>query len=360
MKNLPGFVDSAVIEDDEPIELSSDNEDDEPVNIKRNKKRKRPPSPSPPPLDAIMHDELADESFDESIGCPSPYKTPITLQFNIPLGFHGPLVVKLDRNLLINTAEGVAHNMWHGFQSQSLWNKDKTATSKFDTPMTTVTAHKTGFCDLPPELRNNVYRYIFVNKGSSLRFPPTSEWCPETFCRSAQFLRTCRLVHSEGCSILYGENKFWFERTRTTRGPFWEPIPKEIGYKDVRQFLKMVGPENLAYFREVRLDFEDASQTSTPYLISHEDRRYLNDEHLIDCLRILSRARLRKITLGFFGRRALTRSDTKFVDHLERIKADEVDPLAKSRIYYMDKIHSNLWSHLKERMTRKTKLYARK
>lgn len=348
VKSLAGYVDSAVIEleDDEPIELPSEDENGEIIKHKRVQKRKR--SPSPPPLDAIIYDESADEpSEDESAGHSSAV-APITLQFNVPLGFHGPLIVKLDRSLLANTSEGVAHNM----QSRKVRRNLRAPTVEPGAQDTAVAIHKTGFCDLPPELRNKVYRHVFVvDRGFG--FPSAS-----ILCRSAQFLRTCRLVHSEGCSILYGENNFSFDRNRTTRGPLWEPVPKEIGYKDIRQFLKMIGPENLAYLRDVKLVLEDANPASTPYIHSHEDRRYINDEHLIDCLRILRCAKLRKFTLSFLGRRALSRADVKFVDYLERIKADEVEASSFVRYLYANKIHDNLWRHLKEQMTRKKKLYA--
>lgn len=354
IKSLAGFVDSAVIDegDGEPIEFPSEDDEDEIIRQPRTKKRKRSPSPLPPPLDPIIYDEAADEpSDDESVGHNSDANVPVTLQFNIPLGFHGPLVVKLDRNLLTRNTEGIAHDM----HKRKLRRILESSTPSLETEEKAVTTKKTGFCDLPPELRNKIYRHVFV-VGNGFGFPvPTSK----TVSCSSQFLRTCRLIHSEGCSVLYGENNFSFDRNRTTRGTFWDSIPKEIGYKDIRQFLKMIGPENLAYLRDVKLVFEDANQSSTPYIHSHEDRRYLNDEHLIECLRILRTAKLRKITISFLGRRALTRADVKFVDYLERVKADEVLASEYARYFYPNKIHSNAWEYLKDHMTRKKKLYAR-
>jgi hypothetical protein len=350
---LAGFVDSAVLDDDdEPIEMPSEDDDGEIVRQPRSKKRKRSPSPPPPPLDPIIYDEAADEpSDDESVGHNGDADTSVTLQFNIPLGFHGPLVVKLDRSLMIRNTEGVAHDMHKRKMRRTL----NPVTPNLETQETAVAVKKTGFCDLPPELRNKIYRHVFV-VDNGFRFPVSSS---KTVSCSAQFLRTCRLVHSEGCSVLYGENNFSFDRNRSTRGTFWDPVPKEIGYKDIRQFLKMIGPENLAYLRDVKLVLEDATQSSTPYIQCHEERRYLNDEHLIDCLRTLRTAKLRKLTVCFLGRRALTKADVKFVDYLERIKADEVLASEYARYLYMNKIHSNAWEYLKEHMTRKKKLYAR-
>jgi hypothetical protein len=354
IKSLAGFVDSAILDDDddEPIEMPWEDEDGEIVRQPRSKKRKRSPSPPPPPLDPIIYDEAVDQlSDDDLVGHNSDANTSVTLQFNIPLGFHGPLVVKVDRSLLTRNTEGVAHDM----HKRKMRRQFKPATPNLEIKETELAVKKTGFCDLPPELRNKIYRHVFV-VDNGFRFPVPSS---KTVSCSSQFLRTCRLVHSEGCSVLYGENNFSFDRNRTTRGTFWDPVPKEIGYKDIRQFLKMIGPENLAYLREIKLVFEDANQSSTPYIHSHEERRYLNDEHLIDCLRILRTAKLRKLTVCFLGRRALTMADVKFVDYLERIKADEVLASEYAKYLYTNKIHSNAWEYLKEHMTRKKKLYAR-
>jgi hypothetical protein len=85
---------------------------------------------------------------------------------------------------------------------------------------------------------------------------------PSNFRKSAAMLRTCKLVASEAPSVLYGENKFVFQRNRNTRSPFWDPILKEVGYKDVRQFLKMIGPENIQYLRDIKIVFEDANPGS--------------------------------------------------------------------------------------------------
>lgn len=351
---MAGFVDSAVIDedDDEPIQVPSEDEDGEIIRQPRTKKRKRSPSPPPPPLDPIIYDEAADDPSDnESVGYDSDANTPVTLQFNIPLGFHGPLVVKLDRSLLAKNTNGVAHNM----HKRSVRRKVKAVLPETVISQTAVAVNRPGFCHLPPELRNKIYRQVFV-VDNGFRFPsPSSDTVP----RSSQFLRTCRLVHSEGCSVLYGENSFSFDRNRTTRGTFWDPVAKEIGYKDIRQFLKMIGPENLAYLRDVKLVLEDANQSSTPYIHTHAERRYLYDEHLVECLRIIRTAKLRKITISFMGRRALTRDDVKFLDYMAKIKADEVLESAYDRYSYANKIHTSAWTYLKEHMTRKKKLYTR-
>jgi hypothetical protein len=121
----------------------------------------------------------------------------------------------------------------------------------------------------------------------------------------------------------------------------------------------MIGPENLVYIRDVKITFEDAPPAATPYLPDHESRRYLNDLHLIDCLRILRGARLRKLDMSFHGRRTLMMTDHRFLSYLERIKVDEVVSTEHAR-WYPNKINDDVMKELKERMTRKKKLYSEK
>lgn len=350
-KSVAGYVDSIIIEEDgDPIELPSEDDDGEIVKPVRSKKRKRTPSPSPPPLDAIIYHEEPDDPSEEEFAGKFPHTvsdTPVVLQFNVPLGFHGPLVVKLDRSTLMSPDEA-AHDM-------HLQGARKRQNTKLSTSVaqSTYDPIKKTFSDLPPEIRNKIYRELFV-ADDELKFHT-----PNNFCRSAQFFYTCRLVHSEGCSVLYGENKFSFDRNRTTRAPFWDPVPKEIGYKDARRFLKMIGPENLAYLRDVKIVLEDAAPSTTPYLPTHESRRYLNDDHLIDFLRILGQTNLRRLTINFSGRRQLLKSDVKFLSYLEQIKADEVISTDNARWWPQNKIDLSVLNELKEMMTRKKKLYVK-
>jgi hypothetical protein len=209
-------------------------------------------------------------------------------------------------------------------------------------------------------LRNNVYRYLFVNNSNEIRIPPYQH--TGRLARSGQFLRTCKLVHNEGCSILYGENTFLLARHHDTRGPFWEVVPKEIGYQDVLHFLKMMGPENMQYLRDVRFQFDDALPKDTPYFQSQEKRRYLTDEYLLNCLRMLRDAKLRKFQMQFLGRRYVYKTDVKFLGYLEQIKADEIDDFVEGGgfSYPPQKINRFIFAELKELMVRKKKLYETK
>lgn len=366
MKQAAGYVDSSMLEEEgflPSTDNDSEEEDDDDMDQrgrlrKSKRKRKRSPSPPSPRLEPIMYDQDMEQLTDDEQGGAfhrhTPKKQPLTLQFNVPLGFHGPLSVKLDSTLLHQNEEGRLHEM----------RPSKTKKVRVDSPTTTQSAvqvQRAGFTSLPPELRNTIYRHLFVRKNHSkdhdLRIPP-SKGGP-ALSKSAQFLRTCKLVHSEGCSILYGENTFLFARHFSTRGPFWEELPKEIGYQDVLHFLKMIGPENLQYLRDVKFKFDDACPRDTPYLDSNEKRRYLNDEYLINCLRILRGAKLRTFHIRFIGRRQLVKSDVRFLGYLEQIKADDVDQMVDDWYYPPQKISSYVWEDLKETMTRKKKLYAK-
>ena len=86
-------------------------------------------------------------------------------------------------------------------------------------------AAKLGFSNLPPELRLRIYRMLFRSTGC------ITIGARDDFCYSAQFLRTCKLVHLEGRVILYRENRFQLQRERSTRGRFFDQTWTEIGYE---------------------------------------------------------------------------------------------------------------------------------
>jgi hypothetical protein len=157
---------------------------------------------------------------------------------------------------------------------------------------------------------------------------------------------------------LYGDNEFKFDRHHDTRAPFWEAKHKEIGYQDVLQFLKMIGPENIQYLRDIHFEFDDALPKNAPDL-NIEARRYVVDDYLMNCMRILRDAKLRKVKLQFCGRRSLLKSDVKFMGYLEQIKADEALNIPPTWPY-QGKISNWIWTGIKEQMTRKRKLYEKK
>jgi hypothetical protein len=358
IKKVAGYVDFQDAEfdgltDSELSELGGlDEEDDMDPRSRLGKKkkgamkRKRSPSPPSPRLEPVIDgqelDDLTDNEDGGAFHRSIPKKPPMTLQFNVPLGFHGPLFVKLDSTLLQTNYQGKLHEMQSGIS--------KRPRTESPQPAGIATARPKGFTDLPGELRNTIYRYLFArkDKDSKFRIPLNSSDPKNSLSRSAQFLRSCKLVHNEACSILYGENTFSFHRHYATRGPYWEPVPKEIGYQDVLHFLRKIGPENIQYLREVNFIFDDARPKDTPYVTSNEKRRYLNDEYLMNCLRILRDAKLRKITMYFGGRRQLCHTDVRFLGYLEQVKADEV---SRNTEKYYQAAHRYLspfaWNHLK-------------
>jgi len=121
---VAGYVDSAVIEEDadEPIETPSEDEDGHLIKPPRKRKRTRSPSAPPPPLDPLIRHEVPDEATDDEGGNFHHVSqvAPIILQFNVPLGFHGPLMVKLDPSLLVQgNPDGTVRNPGPQIASQT-------------------------------------------------------------------------------------------------------------------------------------------------------------------------------------------------------------------------------------------------
>ncbi|KAJ4338838.1 hypothetical protein N0V95_007965 [Ascochyta clinopodiicola] len=360
MKLVAGYVDSSILEEEGFIPYTSDDDSEEEDDTsatprgradKTKRKRKRSPSPPSPRLDPIIYNQQLDELTDDETGGAfhrrTPKKPPLTLRFDVPLGYHGPLLIKLDPAMLVSDNETASNMM----------RRSKKSRADVRVAHAELSGRPKGFTDLPPELRNKIYRYAFV-RDKSFQIPACKPWGSADLCQSAQFLGTCKLVHNEGCSVLYGENMFTFERHESTRGIFYEHEPKEIGYQDVLQFLKMIGPENLQYLRDLKIVFNDARPSDTPHANSNEDRRYMTDDVLINCLRILRHAKLRKLSLAFRGRRQLHRSDLKFLGYLEQIKTDELEKEGHPRSYHHDnKVLHTVWLELTEQMVRKKKLY---
>lgn len=78
----------------------------------------------------------------------------------------------------------------------------------------TESPSKFTFLGLPGEIRNRIYR-LLLRQSAHIK-------CSRQ-ALSSQILRTCRLVHAEAISILYGENTFQFEISNTA-GPFYGNI----------------------------------------------------------------------------------------------------------------------------------------
>jgi hypothetical protein len=183
---------------------------------------------------------------------------------------------------------------------------------------------------------------------------------PSNFCRSASFLRTCRQVYLEGCSILYGENSFYFERSKFCRNNIWSNCSKEVGYKDIRRFLTMIGPMNLAHLREIHIVYEDICRGHSQYL-SSEERRYVHDPHLIACLKILARQTfLKSLVFIFGGKKDLATTDRHFLEYLCDLRADnlEIKPYGFYPVGY--RVESRVRALLRAEIMRERPLYGLK
>lgn len=231
------FVDSAIAVTDEE---SSDDESIIAVSRHPSKKRKR--SPSPPLSDDDYDFSSPSESRCESEGGAMPPRpqsmpemslhapTPVTCQgtqivikdlmVNVPLGHTGPIVLHLTPGL-----GGMPPPIGPPHPSSVPIGFTRPQTSTPQPPPRSQPSRKTGFLDLPAELRNEIYRLTFVAKGRFALSRPTN------FSRSAAFLRTCRQVHQEASGILYGENEFFFSRRSDRHGSFWQAEWSELGFK---------------------------------------------------------------------------------------------------------------------------------
>lgn len=176
---------------------------------------------------------------------------------------------------------------------------------------------KTGFTDLPSEIRIRIYRSVFVTEF------PINLHTRKSFQRSSSFLSTCELVHEEGRAVLYGENAFHFERSYTSRGRFFEEDWREIGFKDLRRFLETIGNTNISMMRYISFEFADTNKAYTPVEVA--ERRCVNDPVVWHCLELIgNNARLEKFAFQFSGRKNLDRNDLHFLRALTTIKAKEV------------------------------------
>lgn len=160
VKKVAGYVDSALLDEEEFDPLTSDSSTDDGEDdmtsrsradkSKQKQKRKRSPSPPSPRLEPMIYnqelDELTDDETSDSGHRNTPKKSPVTLQFNVPLGFHGPLFVKLDRALLTVNEEGVRHEM-HQAQTKKPRMSNPSPAQPDEAA---VTARPKGFADFPP------------------------------------------------------------------------------------------------------------------------------------------------------------------------------------------------------------------
>lgn len=336
--------------------------DDEDDYVRVASKRKRSPSPpcTPPHMTGLDSDSVS------SCGLPELDEThqdlpPMALTINIPQGHGGRFVVNLDINTLLRQAKSQIRPLTTRLSPRSPFSTDSgysstgSVTSDVSKP---ETASKRSFLDLPAEIRNQIYRLAFVSK-EKLDFA-----YPDNFSRSSALLRTCRQVHEEGRSILYSENTFYFQRRKKERSVRWTTDVYEIGYKDIRFFLKSIGLANVSLLRRLIVMFEDAQPSMNTHLKDADQRRFTYDDDLMDTLRILGdNTMLKSLDLCFQGRRMFhLRDEPRFVERLTRIKADQVNCINNPDTPFsnwkgLSKILPADADQLKQEMTRRVTIF---
>jgi len=373
-----GFVKTSDV-----VDLSEDEpsgEDDEGRVIRP---RKRLRSPSPPPLSSPIPD-FQDENVGDDI---QPLYLPSsmgvaqdvgghTFTFRVPQGNVGAFLTKLDLDSILTTGASFVGSPFptapasgDALESHIFTVKPASRRSRSNRKKITLhskTSEKTtpaGFLNLPGELRNKIYRLILVDEK------PFDFHSPSNFQHSSALLRTCHQVHKEGSEILYSENKFMLERQNKVRGNYWTPVWTEVGFKDIRQFLHTIGPVNISHLRKVFLLCEDATPSANPNLTTAEERRFVHDENLIQCLKLLAYyGRLKTFSISVHGRKHVHKTDIRFLENLRLIQADKVkfephprwSTFAYAHRYYGRKnlIDASLEKDLVDKMQRATKLYS--
>ncbi len=178
---------------------------------------------------------------------------------------------------------------------------------------------KPGFLSLPLLVRRKIYRFLMVT-GRNIKVQS-----PFRVRSSSALLRTCRQIHKEAANVLYGQNTFVIERERRTVGEWWDSVWTEVGYSQGRDFLDSIGPKNVSLLRTVGFICVDGLSVDLMDLATSKQRRFVKDEALMECFRILANyGELRRIFLAFWGHRSITIDDAAFIDELKEVKADEV------------------------------------
>jgi hypothetical protein len=279
------------------------------------KKRKGKPGPGPAPEAPEISDMEYESDDGDSIWTKKALSTSSRSSlastesanvFSIKLdtGSPSPTILNFDLSKLIQDASPF------NLRSPSIRSTPLTITSQgsddLDSP--------TNFLSLPGEIRDRIYKLALTKNGAVI-FNKR-----ENFEHSAQFLRVCKQVAKEGAKVLYGGNAFHFERTSQTRGTYMDKEWKEVGFKDVRRFLRTIGPVNVSHMRYLSFQLEDAWPCLTPEL-SNFDRMYVNDPVLQEIFRIFGQNTvLEKLAIGFCGRAQVTPKDFHFMRAVGEVK----------------------------------------
>jgi hypothetical protein len=113
----------------------------------------------------------------------------------------------------------------------------------------TTSAMPISFLSLPPEIRNEIYKYIVVQREPIICYTWSSSWeLLYPLELQAKILRANKTIHHEASFLLYSQNSFRIIQLRrfelgTSEGPSFAA------------FLKRIGPENASYLQHIVISF---------------------------------------------------------------------------------------------------------
>ncbi|TPX12844.1 uncharacterized protein E0L32_006724 [Thyridium curvatum] len=106
----------------------------------------------------------------------------------------------------------------------------------------TLSTHPVAFRNLPPELRDQIYKEVLIHKEPIIVEKGDTQRQPVT----VGLLRANKTIHAEASPILYGQN--WFDLTDMEADP-------------IIRFFRQIGRRNAAYLRKMLIDFLDIDIT---------------------------------------------------------------------------------------------------
>lgn len=280
---------------------------------KRKTKKSSPgPAPSAPEISDVESESDQDDSMwststfvgRSSVSSAAPSNV---LSIKLDTGATSPTVLNLDLSKIMH--KGLAEI---DLRSPSTLASPIAATSLISD---NAASDEANFLSLPRELRDKIYKLVLA-APSAIVFHRR-----ENFKRSAQMLRTCKTVAEEGARVLYGMNAFHFERTAERRGTYYDLEWKEVGFKDVRRFLRDIGPTNISYMRYISFTLDEAAAYLTPYVASYLERLFVNDAVLQEIFRMIGKNTvLNKLAIEFCSRAQVTAKDFHFLRALGEMK----------------------------------------
>lgn len=287
-------------------------------------KRRRGRAPPTPELPDLSDDECVrdrDEPVDEEQEIRDQFTTPNELPKNLVLRVSADGKTFVDLNLAnLLKSNSTLLPMDHAQTPKSIQDVEMAQDKMLvDGDHSLTSTKRKGFFDLPSEIRIRIYRLTFRGQAA-VDFSSRVD-----FARSAHFLRTSKQVYREGAQILYGENSFHFGRCHERRGAFWDPNWKEVGFKDARRFLEMIGPHNIASLKYVSFSLEDGSKYNFPHWRDATRKRYVEDPVLQHVFRLIgTNATLQKLAVCFGGRANVKQNDFHFLKSFTEMRCRQL------------------------------------